>query len=199
MRRSVALGTAGAGIGLALTLLLPSAGVSAPSGAEVVFRNGAIYTMDSARPRAQAIAIQGKVIRYVGDDRGVTAQIGPGTKVIDLKGRMLLPGFVDSHIHPTNALLAAGADLQLDTVEQALASAKAWADAHPEAPVIRGFGWRYTLFPSTGPQKAALDRLFPDRPVLLVAIDGHSAWVNGKALELAGITAKTKDPVPGFS
>lgn len=65
--------------------------------------------------------------------------------------------------------------------------------------MIRGFGWRYTLFPSTGPQKGALDRLFPDRPVLLAAIDGHSAWVNSKALERAGITAKTKDPVPAFS
>jgi len=105
----------------------PSAAVSAPSGADVVFRNGAIVTIDSARSRAQAIAIAiaGKVIPYVGDDRGGAAQIGPGTKVIDLKGRMLLPGFVDSHIHPTSALLAAGADLQVDTVEQALASTKA--------------------------------------------------------------------------
>lgn len=107
----------------------PSAAVSAPGGADVVFRNGAIVPIDSARSRAQAIAIAiaiaGKVIPYVGDDRGGAAQIGPGTKVIDLKGRMLLPGFVDSHIHPTSALLAAGADLQVDTVEQALASTKA--------------------------------------------------------------------------
>ncbi len=65
--------------------------------------------------------------------------------------------------------------------------------------VIRGYGWRYTLFPTTGPTKADLDKLFPDRPVLLIAIDVHSAWINSKALEIAGVNAKTPDPVPGFS
>jgi predicted amidohydrolase YtcJ len=65
--------------------------------------------------------------------------------------------------------------------------------------LIQGFGWRYTLFSTTGPTKAALDKLFPDRPVMLVAIDVHSAWVNSKALEMAGINAKTPDPAPGVS
>ena len=112
---------------------------------------------------------------------------------------MLLPGFVDSHIHPTLAMFAGGADLQYDSLGEVLASVKKWADAHPDAKVIRGFGWRYTLFPTTGPTKADLDKLFPDRPVLLFAIDVHSAWVNSKALELAGVNANTPDPVPGFS
>ena len=95
---------------------------------------------------------------------------------------MLLPGFVDSHIHPMRRC-AEGADLQYDSLEQLLASVKKWADAHPDAQVIRGYGWRYSLFPTTGPTKEALDKLFPDRPVILFPIDGHSAWVNSKALE----------------
>ena len=167
--------------------------------ADYVFRNGAIYTIDSNNPTAQAIAITGKYITYVGTNDGVLPFVGNKTQVIDLKGQMLLPGFVDSHIHPMLAMFAGGADLQYDSVEEVVASLKKWADANPDSKVIRGYGWRYTLFPTTGPTKADLDKLFPNRPVLLVAIDVHSAWVNSKALELAGVNAKTPDPVPGFS
>lgn len=167
--------------------------------ADYVFKNGAIYTIDSKNPTAQAIAIKGKHISYVGTNEGVEAFVGDKTQVIDLKGQMLLPGFVESHIHPTMALVAEGADLQFDSLDQLLASVKKWADAHPDAKVIRGFGWRYSLFPTTGPTKELLDKLFPDRPVFLFAVDGHSGWVNSKALEMAGVNAKTPDPVPGFS
>ena len=111
----------------------------------------------------------------------------------------MLPGFVDAHIHPPTALIAAGADLQCDSVEQEVARAKACSNAHPRAQVARKFGWRYILFGTNGPSKATLERLSPDRPVFLFAIDGHSAWVNSKALELAGVDAKTPDPAPGFS
>ena len=186
-------------LGLCLTLVMTvSVGVAAES-ADYVFKNGAIYTIDAKQPKAQAIAITGKKISYVGTDEGVGAYIGDKTQVTDLKGQMLLPGFVDSHTHPTTAFIAQGADLQYDSLKKILASLKAWADAHPEAKVIRGFGWRYNVFPQTGPNKADLDKLFPDRPVILAAIDGHSAWVNSKALEMAGVDAKHPDPVPGFS
>jgi predicted amidohydrolase YtcJ len=167
--------------------------------ADYVFRNGAVYTIDSKKPKAQAIAVTGKKISYVGSNQGIKSLVGKNTKIIDLKGQMLLPGFVESHIHPTLAIFAGGADLQTDSVDEVLARTKAWADAHPDAKVIQGFGWRYTLFSTSGPTKAALDKLFPDKPVMLVAIDVHSAWVNSKALELAGIDAKTSDPAPGVS
>lgn len=167
--------------------------------ADYVFKNGAVYTMEAKTPKAQAIAVTGKKISYVGNDKGAQAFISKKTKVIDLKGKMLLPGFVESHIHPTLAIVASGADLPCDSVAEVLARTKAWADAHPDAKLIKGFGWRYTLFPTTGPNKADLDKLFPDKPVMLVAIDGHSAWVNSKALELVGIDAKTPDPAPGIS
>lgn len=167
--------------------------------ADYIFKNGAVYTLDVKNPRAEAVAVAGKQIIYVGNNDGVEDFIGKETKVIDLKGQMLLPGFVESHIHPWLAMFAAGADLQTDSLEELLGRVKAWADANPDAEVIRGFGWRYTLFPTTGPTKEVLDKLFPDRPVMLIAIDVHSAWVNSKALKLAGIDAKHPDPVPEIS
>ncbi len=182
-----------------LVIVAMAASAFAAEKADYVFKNGAVYTIDSKNPTAQAIAITGKHIAYVGTNEGAKPFIGDKTQVIDLKGQMLLPGFVESHIHPTMALVAEGADLQFDSLDQLLASVKKWADAHPDAKVIRGFGWRYSLFPTTGPTKEPLDKVFPDRPVFLFAIDGHSGWVNSKALELAGVNAKTPDPVPGFS
>ncbi len=186
-------------LGLGMAVLIHTTEMLAGEKADYVFKNAAIYTIDAKNPTAQAIAITGKYITYVGTNEGVQPFVGEKTEVIDLHGQMLLPGFVDSHIHPTLAMFAGGADLQFDSVEEVLASVKKWAEAHPDEKVVRGYGWRYTLFPTTGPTKLDLDRLFPDRPVLLVAIDVHSAWVNSRALELAGIDAKTPDPVPGFS
>lgn len=183
----------------ALLFCMGAADGASNKGADYVFKNGAVYTMDASAPKAEAVAITGKEISYVGDDKGAEALVGQNTQVIDLKGKMLLPGFVESHIHPTLAIVASGADLPCDSVDEVLARTKAWADAHPDAKLIKGFGWRYTLFPTTGPTKEALDKLFPDKPVMLVAIDAHSAWVNSKALEMAGIDAKTPDPAPGVS
>ena len=113
---------------------------------------------------------------------------------------MLLPGFVEGHIHPViGSAMTKGADLQYDTKEEMLAAVKAHAGKRGKANAIRGFGWRYAAFPPTGPRKEDLDALWPDTPVILIAIDGHSGWVNSKALALAGVTKTTKDPVPGFS
>lgn len=104
---------------------------SAADKADYVFKNGAVYTIDSKNPRAQAIAITGKHISYVGTNEGVQAFVGPKSQVIDLKGQMLLPGFVESHIHPTLAQMAAGANLQYESVEQVLASLKKWGRRSP--------------------------------------------------------------------
>lgn len=167
--------------------------------ADYVFKNGPVYTMDNKKLKAEAVAVTGKKIVYVGNTQGAETFIGKDTKVIDLNGKMLLPGFVESHIHPWLAFFAEGADLQTDSLEELLGRVKAWAKANPDAKVIRGFGWRYTLFSTIGPSKELLDRLFPDRPVMLSAIDAHSIWVNTRALQLAGIDAKHPDPVPDIS
>ena len=185
--------------GLTAAVMMAANSVSAET-ADYVFKNGAIYTMDGQNPKAQAIAVSGKHIAYVGNNDGAQAFIGDKTKVTDLKGQMLLPGFVEAHIHPNLAFFTKGADLQCDTVEELLASSKDIRRMHIRMPrSFRALAGATILFPTTGPNKADLDKLFPDRPVLLVAIDCHSAWVNSKALELAGINAKTPDPVPGVS
>lgn len=167
--------------------------------ADVVFRNGPIYTLSSAAPWAEALAVTGRDITYVGDDAGVARFIGQDTRVIDLKGRLLTPGFVEGHTHPfLGAFLTTGVDLQVATLQDALAAIAAYAAAHPVGPV-RGFGWRVDMFPPEGPTRAELDRILPDRPSFFFAIDGHSVWANSKALEMAGVKRDTPDPVPGFS
>ncbi len=168
--------------------------------ADIVFRNGPVYTVDGARPWARAVAVKGKRIAYVGDEAGVAAFIGPKTRIVDLAGKMLMPGFVEGHTHPlVGAALTRGVDLQFDTREEILAALRAYRDQIGQADIIRGFGWRYNAFPPAGPRKEDLDAIWPDVPVILVGIDGHGAWVNSQALALAGVTKETKDPIPGFS
>ncbi|HWR30469.1 MAG TPA: amidohydrolase [Negativicutes bacterium] len=167
--------------------------------ADYVFTHGKVYTMNPAAPWQQAVAVKGNKIIYVGDDMHIAKYMGKTTREIELKGAMLLPGFIESHIHPTAAVVTAGADLQYDSLEELLKSIKAWADANPDEKIVSGFGWRYNLFDTNGPSKQDLDKIIPDRPVFLFAIDGHSAWVNSKALEMANITAETPDPEYPFS
>ncbi|RBP16448.1 hypothetical protein DFR50_10590 [Roseiarcus fermentans] len=170
------------------------------AGADIVFRNGPVYTVDGARPWARAVAVKGKRIVFVGDEAGVQPLLGPRTRVVDLSGKMLLPGFVEGHIHPLiGATLTRGVDLQLNSREEILAALEAYREKIGSVDVVRGFGWRYFAFPATGPRKEDLDAIWPDVPVILLAIDAHSAWVNSQALALAGVTRDTKDPLPGFS
>lgn len=168
--------------------------------ADLALTGGAIYTMDGARSWAQSIAIDDGRIAYVGTDAGAKEHIGPETKVIDLKGRMVVPGFQDVHIHPISGGLEANAcDLNgLDTIDKYLAKIKVCADAHPDEPWITGGGWWVSAFgPGALAGKELLDAIVPDRPVFLESVDSHSSWVNSKALELAGITNETPDPPNG--
>jgi predicted amidohydrolase YtcJ len=175
--------------------VLPSADVPI----SVIFRSGKIYTLDDAKPWAQAVAVAGDKIVAVGLDAEITALATRDTKVIDLRGRMLMPGFVEGHIHPfMGSFMTSGVDLQLPTAQAALAAIELYAKAHPTGP-IRGFGWRVDMFPSEGPTRAMLDAVLPDRPAFFFSIDGHSLWANSKALEIAGIGADTPDPIPDFS
>ena len=133
-------------LGLAAALVLGASAVAAET-ADYVFKNGKVYTVDSKHPKAEAIAIKGKHISYVGSTEGVSAYIGDKTQVIDLQGQMLLPGFVEAHIHPTLAIFAQGADLQCDTVEEMLARVKSWADCTSECQGHPGL-WLALLFVS---------------------------------------------------
>jgi predicted amidohydrolase YtcJ len=181
---------------------LSSAASAAPTEtdrATVIFHNGKVYTLDARKPWAQAVAVAGERIVAVGSNAEILALGGPEAKVIDLTGRMLMPGFVESHIHPfVGAFMTSGVDLQLPTRADALAAIASYAKAHPTG-LVRGFGWRVDMFPSEGPTRDMLDSTIPDRPAFFFAIDGHSLWVNSKALEIAGIDARTPDPIPDFS
>ncbi|GAB3223065.1 amidohydrolase [Mycolicibacterium hippocampi] len=170
-----------------------------PPDADFVFRNGAVYTVAGPAPWAEAVAVTGNTISYVGEEAGAMALAGPGTRVVDLDGRLLLPGFVEGHIHPfLGAFLTSGVDLQVPTGADALAAIEDYAKTNPDGPV-RGFGWRVDMFGPQGPTRADLDRVLPDRPGFFFAIDGHSLWANSRALEIAGVNRDTEDPIPGFS
>jgi predicted amidohydrolase YtcJ len=188
--------------GFAVFLLLP---VDACRGnreqptAEVILKNAAVYTLDSSRPWAEAVAFAGGKILFVGASSGAEKYRGEGTKVLDLSGKMVLPGFQDSHVH----LISGGMELalcdlnDLQTKEQIIARIRAYAAESPQKEWITGGGWALPVFPEANPSKEELDAIVSDRPAFLSAADGHSAWVNSRALELAGITEKTPDPEDG--
>lgn len=167
--------------------------------ADFVFHNGPVYTVGGPAPWVEAVAVRGNTIVHVGDEAGAKAMAGPKTQFVDLKGRLLMPGFVEGHTHPfLGAFLTSGLDLQLANLDEVLAAIKAYAEANPTGP-IRGFGWRVDMFPPEGPNRAELDAILPDRPAFFFAIDGHSLWVNSKALDMAGVNRDTPDPIPRFS
>jgi predicted amidohydrolase YtcJ len=167
--------------------------------AQLAFVNGSVYTVDAARTRASAVAVEDGRIAAVGSDHDIRDRIDASTEVMDLGGRMLLPGFQDAHVHPVGG----GVDrLQCDlhdlhTAEEYVRAVRTYADTHPERGWILGGGWSMDVFPGGTPTKDLLDAAVPDRNVFLPNRDGHSAWVNSRALEVAGITASTPDPADG--
>jgi predicted amidohydrolase YtcJ len=167
--------------------------------ADLVLRGGAVYTVDSARSWAQAVAVRDGVIVAVGTDEQMAGLTGPATRAVDLDGRMVLPGFIDAHVHASAAgLERLRCDLsEVHDVAAYLATVLAYAQASPGAGWITGGGWAIDVFPGGIPSRHDLDRVAPDRPVFLSNRDHHAAWVNSKALELAGVTASTEDPADG--
>ncbi|WP_423747780.1 amidohydrolase [Bacillus cereus] len=167
--------------------------------ADTIFVNGKVYTVEKQQPWAEAVAISNGKIIYVGNNTCAKAYKGNKTKVIDLKGKMMLPGFIDNHLHASGAAnLLFAVQLQgAQTLEEYVQRVKAYDEQHPGATVIQGHGWSNTIFPTAGPNKAALDAVVNDIPVALRSEDFHSLWVNSKALEIAGITKDTPNPEGG--
>jgi hypothetical protein len=167
--------------------------------ADLVLTGGRLATMDAARSWADAMAVRDGRIVGVGIDRDIRRHIGPRTRVIELRGRTVTPGFQDAHVHPVHGGLAM---LRCDLHEDAQSGPgydkiEAYARSHPDESWIRGGGWYMAAFEGGTPRREDLDRIVPDRPVFLTNRDGHGAWVNTRALELAGITASTPDPADG--
>jgi predicted amidohydrolase YtcJ len=173
---------------------------AAEAAADLALRGGAVYKMDGARSWSEAVAIRAGRIVFVGSNQELKAYIGSATQVIDLKGRMLMPAFQDSHIHPISAGLdAAACNLDgLKTADEYVAAIKKYAIAHPRETWITGGGWLMSAFgPGALARRELLDAVVPDRPVYLSSADGHTAWANTKALNLAHITNETRDPADG--
>ncbi|MGW4675817.1 amidohydrolase [Streptomyces sp. NPDC004324] len=163
--------------------------------ADLLFTGGPVLTPEG--PTVTSVAVTGDRITAVGAPaRELT---GPRTEVVDLAGRLLLPGFQDAHLHP----VPAGLELtQCDltgarTAEETVRAVRAYADAHPGREWITGGGWSMEAFEGGTPTKEVLDAVVPDRPVYLPNRDHHGAWANSRALELAGVTRATPDPADG--
>ncbi len=167
--------------------------------ADLILRGAVVHTVDAARRTADAVAVAGGRIAAVGSARDLDGLRGPATRVVDLDGGMVLPGFCDAHCH----LGSAGHASTLCSLEGSRDAAEhlrrigAYAAAHPDREWVVGSGWSMSDFPGGTPTAAALDAVVPDRPAVLTNRDYHGAWVNSKALALAGITAATSDPPGG--
>ncbi|MFB7668297.1 amidohydrolase [Kitasatospora sp. NPDC056138] len=166
--------------------------------ADLVFTHGPVHTGDAARTRASGLAVTGERISAVGHDE-VRELIGPRTEVVDLTGKLLLPGFQDAHVHAVyGGTELASCDLTGTVgVADYLERVRAYAGANPEQVWITGSGWSMESFEGGLPTRQLLDSAVPDRPVYLTNRDHHGAWANTRALELAGLTRDTPDPADG--
>jgi hypothetical protein len=182
-------------------LVTPAAALAGkrPPTADLVLKGGVVYTVDPVNTVAQAVAVKGGKVIFIGTDQAVTAYQGPGTRVVNLNGSMLLPGFSDAHAHAgmTVSQLYSVQLYGMPSIDAYLAAVSDFAATHADLAWIRGEGWSNTLAPGIGPLASDLDTAVAVRPVALNSEDYHSLWCNSKALLLAGITGQTPDPTGG--
>lgn len=184
---------------LSLSSLIPVT-VCSDEGADLVLRRGAVYTVDQKQPWAASIAVKAGKIIYVGKDSEIDAYVGGNTQVVNLEGKMVLPGFHDTHSHP---IMGGYYEGFLDLTSAAskaeiLQMVKVYADTHPDKEWIVGIGFPLTTIPGANPRKEDLDSVVPDRPVYLLEVEGHSAWLNSKGLEKGGINRDSLPPPGGI-
>ena len=167
--------------------------------ADLILFDGKVYTVDANRSWAEAVAVIDGKIAYVGSSSGAKKYKGPNTRLVDLDGKMVLPGFQDAHVHPIEAGMAyLGCSLHDGkSVEDYVLIVKECAQQSPEATFIDVGGWTMDLFEDGLPDKRLLDEVVSDRPVILKSASGHQLWVNSKTLKIAGIDAETPDPPRG--
>lgn len=184
-----------------LVLLAGLSGCSENKFSDTVFVNGAIYTVNSDQPWAEALATKGGVIEYVGPQNGVQDRIGPNTQVINLEGKMLLPGFHDTHLHPFAGINDFACNLSESENSQDILNTLLVCIKNGDGKMgdwLYGYGWKNELFPEgVKPHRSMLDALSYDGPILLQDQYGHSVWMNSKGLEYAGIDKLTRDPIGG--
>ena len=162
---------------------------------DVLYKNGQIYTVDDSRSWAEAVAVKDGRITFVGsneDAKGIEA-----AEVIDLDGKMLLPGFIEAHGHVTWGAIDSLFKISLFGAEDAqyyIDTIKKFVADNPDLPVYEGAGWENPFFGPEGPSRKILDEICSDRPMLMWSHDKHSVWVNTHVLELCGIDKDTTVP-----
>lgn len=168
--------------------------------ADLIFKNGNIYTANDARPKAEAVAIKGDRIIFVGSNRETQEFVGKNTRVIDLRGKTMLPGMTDAHHH----LIGVGfreitLNLEgLTSLEDFLAKVKQRVNQKKPGEWVTGRGWIETFWkPPVFPTRWDLDKIAPNNPVFLDRADGHGAVANSAALKIAGIDKSTPSPFGG--
>ncbi|HEX7172716.1 MAG TPA: amidohydrolase [Candidatus Limnocylindria bacterium] len=173
--------------------------MSSTDAADLVFLGARVETMVDGAPPADAVAVRDGRIAQVGSSADARRLVAARTRVIELQGETLLPGFQDAHVHPiSGGLLSRECDLHgLADAPAYLDAIAAHAAAHPDRDWITGGGWSLTAFPGGEPDRGLLDAIVPDRPVFLYSDDGHVGWANSRALALARIDRKTPDPADG--
>lgn len=166
---------------------------------DLILTGGSVFTADAALTVAEAVGVRGGRIAAVGTAAEARDWVESHTRVLELEGRTVLPGFQDAHLHPADGgLVEVRCSLyRASTGEECVAEVTRYAAANPELEWIVGGGWSIDSFPGGTPSRAELDAVVGDRPVYLENRDGHGAWVNGPALARAGIDRETPDPADG--
>ena len=170
-----------------------------PNLVDLLLTGGAVHTVSNGT--AEAVAVRGGRIAAVGSASDLASMAGPAARVVDLEGRTVLPGFQDAHLHPPHGgLLAIECNLHdAQTAEECLDTIARYAAEHPEREWIAGSGWSMDSFPGGTPDRESLDAVVADRPVFVTNRDGHGAWVNSRAFELAGIDSSTESRPERFT
>lgn len=180
---------------------LSACGGSDDSFADIAITNASVYTADEDGTMAEAVAVKDGEIIYVGDAEGLSELTGENTKVVDLEGGTLMPSMIDSHMHPAMSATMYLYEISLHNVfdlDGYLPTIAGFIEENPDLDAYVGAGFMRSAFDTVGPRRESLDELESEKPVIITSIDGHSVWVNSKALELAGITKDTEDPQGGI-
>lgn len=167
----------------------PKQSSQAETFADVVHTNGKIYTVNESQPWVEALAIKNRKFIAVGSSAEIEALTGENTEIIDLGGKFVMPGMIDTHTHPFMSAIQILDQLALDdpqSLEDIQQQVLAYAEANPDREWIEGLAWPKGMFDRENPMREWLDEVVPDRPVALMDQGGHARWCNTKALEIAG-------------
>ncbi|QJW44639.1 amidohydrolase [bacterium BFN5] len=172
--------------------------------ADLVLTHGVVYTADDRDTVSEAVAVKDNKVIFVGSDAAVQPYVGEYTTIIDLQGKMLIPGLIDTHMHPPGLSLSELYEVQLanlSSLPEYVAAIRAFIAQHPESKAVYGRGWSWGAFSGEelikGPRKEYLDAITTEIPIVLRANDGHSLWINSKALAVNGVNETTESPDGG--